>query len=186
MKQLLSAFAFFALHLHASSQCSDCHSLEEALKDPSRVRHLDLSNQGLTQLPDSVRYMTQLETIDLSQNYFTTVDLNGAQLPQVWRLDLSGNIGLDPLELKTIATAFPNLLDLDLSDAKLAYLTADIGAARRSPRCGGRRSPATRSAPSSGGTPSGTGGRRASNCTTTRPTRTSGPTWRPTRSTRRR
>jgi Leucine-rich repeat (LRR) protein len=128
MKQLLSAIVFFAAYVHATAQCSDCRSLREALKDPSRVRHLDLSNQGLTRLPDSLQYMTQLETIDLSQNFFTIVDLGNAQLPQVWKLDLSGNIGLDPLKLETAAAAFPNLLNLDISDAKIAYLTPEIAA----------------------------------------------------------
>ncbi len=128
MKSILATLALLTAVFTIQAQCTDCNSVEEALKDRLKVRHLDLSNQGLQQLPDSLYLFKNLESIDLSENQLTVLDLKGAPLERVYSLKLKGNIGLDANEFDKIATAFPNLLSLDLSACRIAYLTSKIGA----------------------------------------------------------
>jgi len=128
MKILLAILILLTAVFTSRAQCTDCTSLEEALLDPLKVRQLDLSNQGLQQLPDSLYLLKNVESIDLSENQLTELDLKGMPLERVSTLKLAGNIGLDANKFDKIATAFPNLLRLDVSSCQLAYLTPKISA----------------------------------------------------------
>jgi Leucine-rich repeat (LRR) protein len=49
-------------------------------------RSLDLSYKQLTQLPESIGQLTQLEYLDLRRNWLKGLPEGIAQLPQLWRL----------------------------------------------------------------------------------------------------
>ncbi len=99
-------------------------SLEEALKDPRKVYKLDLSNQGLTSLPDSIGVLTNLESLYLQGNPLE-------HIPQsIWKLNM-----LQALELHSQGTLvipdeigeFTNLERLDLADNQIKALPDAIG-----------------------------------------------------------
>jgi len=114
---------FSAVPLNA--QCSDCTSLEEALKDPLKVRHLDLSNKGLTEVPKEVDQLVNLETLDLSHNLIAEVHLSTV-FNNLHHLDLGGNPLLNPWKLDLIGKAFPHVVRLELNNCKLALLPTGL------------------------------------------------------------
>eukprot|EP00933_Yihiella_yeosuensis_P012962 TRINITY_DN12247_c0_g1_i2.p1 TRINITY_DN12247_c0_g1~~TRINITY_DN12247_c0_g1_i2.p1 ORF type:complete len:622 (+),score=124.27 TRINITY_DN12247_c0_g1_i2:224-2089(+) len=57
----------------------------------SNAKSIDLSCRGLTNWPEDLFALRQLETLDISGNYLSTVDPNIAQLELLQEIDLSGN-----------------------------------------------------------------------------------------------
>lgn len=65
--------------------------LPEAIGQLTQLQVLDLSDNQLMALPDSLDQLTQLQTLDLSANKLTTLPKSLGQLTQLQTLDLSGN-----------------------------------------------------------------------------------------------
>lgn len=120
MHRIIAILFFLFATLSARTQCSDCFSLDEALKDPDRVVRLDLHNTGLKQLPRELALFTNLRELDLSDNQL--VDFSLPQpLHQLKRINLSRNAP-NPGKIEDLHTLFPNLERLDLSHCRLAAI----------------------------------------------------------------
>lgn len=91
---------------------------------PTKKKKLDLSNKGITELPDELGDLSQLEEIDLSYN-------NIKQLPDsLFRLTNLKTILMTRNELETIPAAIGELKKLerlDISYNKLSFLPPEIG-----------------------------------------------------------
>ncbi|MBI3238729.1 MAG: hypothetical protein HYZ43_07825, partial [Flavobacteriia bacterium] len=117
----MNHFLFFSFLLSvatAQAQCTDCNSIEEALKDPLRVQTLTLNNQGLTVLPAAIAQFSNLRSLDVSENNIAEFKLE-KPLYDLERLNLSGNIP-EPQTITQLATSYPKLTHLDLSNCHLA------------------------------------------------------------------
>jgi Leucine-rich repeat (LRR) protein len=66
-------------------------SLKEALKTPELVYDLDLSNQGLNELPTSIGLFTDLTTLNLYANNLKALPKSLKKLTNVNWLSLSNN-----------------------------------------------------------------------------------------------
>ncbi len=119
MDRLLS-LSFLFLAVTAQAQCTDCTSLEEALKDPMRVQSLTLSNQGLSVLPVGIEQFRNLRSLDLSENNISDFTLD-KPLYDLEKLDISGNVP-EPQVIAQLAESYPKLTDLDLSNCHLATI----------------------------------------------------------------
>ncbi len=111
------------------SQCIFCHSMDEALVEPERVQYLDLSAQGLTEIPKRINELINLETLDLSDNMI--VEWNEPiELPELKHLNFSNNPGIIALELKGVGESLPKLEHLDLSSCSIRFFTPYWGELR--------------------------------------------------------
>lgn len=119
MNRLLS-LSFLLSVATAHAQCTDCTSLDEALKDPLRVQSLTLSNQGLLVFPSEIEQFRNLRSLDLSENTIADFTLE-KPLHDLEELNISGNIP-EPLAIAQLAKSFPKLTDLDLSNCRLATI----------------------------------------------------------------
>ncbi|MDH4471873.1 MAG: leucine-rich repeat domain-containing protein [Fluviicola sp.] len=115
---LFLSFLFSAAVVQA--QCTDCTSLEEALKDPLRVQSLTLSNQGLLVFPAEIEQFRNLRSLDLSENSIADFTLE-KPLHDLEQLNLSGNIP-EPQTIAQLAKSYPKLTELDLSNCHLATI----------------------------------------------------------------
>ena len=92
------------------------YSLEEALKEPSKVKVLDLAMQHpkLTTLPPEIGKLTNLECLDVSFNRVSTLPEEMKMLKNLKTLNLAGNRYL--AKLPEIIKQIPNLQTLNLSN----------------------------------------------------------------------
>ncbi len=96
-------------------QCTVCTDLEEAKKKPEQVRELHLNALGLTEFKDSLKNFSNLEVLNLSENFLFILDFKQFNLPNLRSLDISHNPGFNMMEFDGIAEACPKLEELDLS-----------------------------------------------------------------------
>jgi Leucine-rich repeat (LRR) protein len=85
---------------------------------------LDLSGMGLTELPEAIASLTQLQKLNLSDNELTGLPMVIASLTQLRSLDLSGN---QLTELPEAIGCLIQLRSLDLSGNQLTELPKAIG-----------------------------------------------------------
>lgn len=83
------------------------------------LRHLDLSNLNLSELPPEIALFTGLTRLDLSHNSLTQIPESFGNLTSLWKLDLSNN---KLLELPSSIGNLNHLLELDLSTNQLQLL----------------------------------------------------------------
>lgn len=101
---------------------------EELLKKIEVVKasgatRLDLSNQGLSNLPPEIGQLTKLTELDLSHNYFTRLPYKLFQMKNLTTLRLNGlNLTFLPPELFQLT----NLTALSLRNNKLRILPPDL------------------------------------------------------------
>jgi Leucine-rich repeat (LRR) protein len=94
-------------------------SLAEVSKSPQKVVKVDLSNQGLTEIPKEIFQCKNLQVLDLSNNQIKQVPEQIQSLAQLQELNLSNN------QLLTIPSSLDNLSflnKLDLSNNQLSEL----------------------------------------------------------------
>ncbi len=89
------------------------YNLNEAFKNPQKVVKLDLSNQGITSLPDSVSQFKNLKHLDISGNYFRKLPEQISTLKNLRILDLSDN---ELTEIPIFLTNLKKLKSLDLTN----------------------------------------------------------------------
>ncbi len=82
--------------------------LNEALKDPTNVCHLNLANQKLSTLPDDFSNFTNLSELYLNQNSFTEIPDVVFKLQNLTRLDVTNN------SLSSIPSTIGNLTNLQI------------------------------------------------------------------------
>ncbi|HLO17397.1 MAG TPA: COR domain-containing protein [Anaerolineales bacterium] len=98
--------------------------LPESLSHLTQLQELDLSNHKLTSLPLWLGNLVQLQRLNLSNNQLTALPESLGNLKQLWLLDLSHN------QLKTLPESLGQLIKLQsliLSDNELATLPESLG-----------------------------------------------------------
>jgi hypothetical protein len=120
---------FRAPHLHNEADARTARlaaftSLDEALANPWMVGELDLSDQGLTSLPDGMEKLVRLRNLELRKNAFTVVPEVVSSFASLYALHL-GNNRLSALP-PWIGT-FSKLEHLNLQINELTHLPDAIG-----------------------------------------------------------
>lgn len=125
--RLIFAGLFFFLARESRSQSdSFASSFKEAFRSPEKIRVLDIEEQELSEWPDSLSFLTSLETLRLRR--CSGVDLNALfeALPapeKLLELDISWNqLKVLPAEI----SKFENLRTLNLSENSFAVLPPDL------------------------------------------------------------
>ena len=75
------------------AQCVDCNSLEEALKEPTKVKTLKINgfmHEALEEVPASIGELVNLEILYLTDHEFTTIPKEIGQLKALKEISLSG------------------------------------------------------------------------------------------------
>ncbi len=97
----------------------------EAIAGLTQLQSLDLSYNELTELPEAIAGLTQLQSLDLSSNQMTEVPEEIAGLTQLQSLDLSSN---QMTEVPEEIAGLTQLQTLDLSRNRLTELPEEIAA----------------------------------------------------------
>ncbi len=108
------------------SACSYCTSLEDALVEPKRVKHLDLSAKGLKEVPKELSQFPFLESLDLSENFIYEINFKSLRLPSLEQLNLSKNPGLNTFSIDGINRSLPELAHLDLSNTNCLTVSPEL------------------------------------------------------------
>jgi Leucine-rich repeat (LRR) protein len=93
--------------------------LPESITALTQLQSLNLSHNQLTELPESITALTQLQTLNLSHNQLTELPDSITALTQLQTLDLSHN---QLTELPNSITALTQLKELDLLNNQLTLL----------------------------------------------------------------
>lgn len=96
-------------------------SLDEALKNPTKVYKLDLSHNGLAEFPLDVLKLPNLQSLNLSHNGIESIPGDITKLSKLQRLNLATN-GLKKLPAEI--AALKNLKALDVSQNQ--FLTSEL------------------------------------------------------------
>lgn len=115
MKLILTISLLCLTFLGFSQEEKIYKSLEEAIKSLESVIHLDLSGQGLVELPKDFKKMVNLKTLDLSNNKLTDLG-KFADFRKLEALNLSGN----PL------TRMPYFININLNQGNVIAENCDI------------------------------------------------------------
>jgi len=101
----------------ANNQIQTVHAA--VFKNTSQILVLDLSDNKLTEVPDSLKYLTQLQTLDLGNNFVSDIsDSSFLAMDHLWRLQLNGNL-LDNVT-HDILSKLVGLQIIDMSRNKIA------------------------------------------------------------------
>jgi Leucine-rich repeat (LRR) protein len=98
--------------------------LNEALKTPSKILHLDLSKQKLTKFPMDILKLTNLEVLILSKNKLSKLPPEIVNLKNLSVLDISRN---QFEELPSYIGNLENLTYIELNKNPLLKLPDEIG-----------------------------------------------------------
>lgn len=95
MKYLLIALLNIVFVFQIQAQCSDCNSLEEALKDPRKVKELKMNGTridavALDEIPAAIGEMVNLKILYLSDFNFTSVPPEIKHLKKVKEISFAG------------------------------------------------------------------------------------------------
>lgn len=124
-KKTLFTLAFVCSIFILRAQCIICYDLEQALKNPSEVKMLDLSNERLTEIPNFIERFENLEELSLAYNDLCVFRQEPFKMPKLQVLNVSGNPGLDAIGLFRVFSASP-LESLRLSSCNLLVLPETI------------------------------------------------------------
>ncbi|MEH1813312.1 MAG: COR domain-containing protein [Nostoc sp.] len=97
--------------------------IPEAIASLSQLQELNLSSNQLTELPEAIASLTQLQTLNLSRNQLTALPEAIASLTQLQTLNLSRN---QLTALPEVITSLTQLQQLDLSHNELTELPEAI------------------------------------------------------------
>ncbi len=113
------------------ASCVRCTDLSEAFERPYDVKHLDLSGQGLTRLPDSLNKFTNLISLNLADNQISEMEFGTLDLEKLEVLNLNFNPGINMIDVSGIALAVPNLKELHLRKCSMFLLSPEIGTLKK-------------------------------------------------------
>lgn len=112
-------------------------SLEDALGEPDRVFKLDLSGQGLKEIPKQISMLTNLNELRIKDNLIATVGTELSENTRLESIDFSGNqiesidfnnLSENSLNLKFLILRENSLTEIDGSINKLKFLSyLDLG-----------------------------------------------------------
>jgi Leucine-rich repeat (LRR) protein len=129
----LIALAFWGLRQPSANRspvadnCMDKHeytALADALAQRSTACILNLSNQGLTELPATIGWLKELKQLDVSHNQLTSLPAEVGWLKEMRLLDASHNqVTSLPLEVGW----FRKMATINLSHNQLTELPSEIG-----------------------------------------------------------
>lgn len=100
-------------------------NLEEALRTPGRVYNLDLSNQGLTAIPEEITRFPKLRALKLSDNKLDSLNSCLFELRQLRFLELSGN-RIKQIDFTRFEGQTYSLTEFWLRDNQLERIDASI------------------------------------------------------------
>ncbi len=139
----LLAFGFFGLASNGLIAQYDVNSnkwftnLQDALSEPERVFKLDLSGQGLREIPKEISLLTNLNELRIKDNLITSVGEELAENTRLESIDLSGNqlesidfnnLSQNALNLKFLILRENSLESIDSSLNKMKFLSyLDLG-----------------------------------------------------------
>jgi len=103
---------------------NDITDLPEAIVNLTQLESLDLRGSHLTQLPESIGNLTRLKSLNLYGNKLTKLPESIGELTQLKSLILSGN---ELIKLPESIKNLTQLPELDLSGQKLTELPESIG-----------------------------------------------------------
>ncbi|CAM9473744.1 unnamed protein product [Ascophyllum nodosum] len=83
--------------------------LPESVFQLPELEHLDISGNGLTALPPTVAALANLRTLRLSNNILTELPRELGSLPRLQEVHVDGNIRLDPQNLDELLQRRPEL-----------------------------------------------------------------------------
>ena len=98
-------------HLNlADNQLQSIHSA--TFRNASSILVLDLSNNQLMELPESLKYLTNLQTLDIGRNFISDISQSPLGVMEgLWRLQIHGN------QIRNIShSVFSNLRTLQILD----------------------------------------------------------------------
>ncbi len=119
---ILAGFFFFLGNPARGQADSFASSFSEAFRSPAEIRVLEIEEQDLSELPDSLAYLTSLETLRIRRCTGVDLEVLFDALPgpeKLRELDISWN----QLEvLPSTISGFGNLRTLNLSENRFAVL----------------------------------------------------------------
>jgi len=104
------------------AQLKEFTSLEDALKDPSKVYKLNLSHSGLAEFPMEILQFPNLQSLNLSSNGIEKIPSEIAKLPKLQKLNLSTN-GLKKLPAEIASLKQLKVLDVSQNQFLASELT---------------------------------------------------------------
>ena len=113
-----------------NTQCTVCYKLQDALIDPSTVRELNLSGEGLTNVPVEIATMLNLEELDLSNNQILEFSFPSGTFPKLRTLNLSNNLGFSTFSFDEKFLENCVLEELNLSSCGIRNINPKIGAVK--------------------------------------------------------
>lgn len=109
------------------SQCVYCTTIEDAERDTSLVKSLDLSATGLNELPHELNKFKNLEYLNLSDNQINEIDFSQLSLPRLKEFDLSNNPGFNGAYMNNLIESMPVLELLNISGCAMPYISPEVG-----------------------------------------------------------
>ena len=100
-------------------------NLEDALGEPDRVYKLDLSGQGLNQIPTELKHFPNLIELRIKDNLITDVGTELSDNTRLETLDLSGN-QIESIDFVNLTENALNLKYLNLRENSLEQIDASI------------------------------------------------------------
>lgn len=118
----------FALILIAKYSIGQVYTdYKKVLAKPWLVYKLDLSNQFLAQLPDSIINFTNMEILDVSGNTFSRLPLDFGRLKKLRVIMMNGCPNLDIKHIFKSLRLCPNIQYLYINKSKLTVLPREVG-----------------------------------------------------------
>ena len=125
MKYLFSLVCLLTAQL-VSAQCADCYSLESAMKDPLMVKKLHLSNKALSEIPQEIAKMQNLEYLDLSNNLIGGIESALDSNFKLKHLDLSFNKGFSTFRISEFFTENSMIEEINLRACGIRNLNYEL------------------------------------------------------------
>lgn len=92
---LFCALLLFISTLESNAQCEDCNSLDEALKEPLKVKTIKINANmhgiRLDSIPVAIAQCKNLKILYLSDHHFTSIPKEIAELQKLKELSLAGS-----------------------------------------------------------------------------------------------
>lgn len=126
MKNSITILVFVLLISQSFGQKTTYTNLEEGLKTPNLVKHLNLSYQNIEEVPTSILQFKNLESLNLSHNNLNNIP-EFLIKSNIKELDISFNKQIDIGKSFDVISQFKNLNKLDISYCNIYFIPYSIG-----------------------------------------------------------